>query len=57
MLSKCQCVACIYSFKTFFLGCGKHVDQVMKDVPEAERCVCPREWCDKKTCHKIVREL
>ena len=29
-------------FNIFVLGCGKHAEQVMKDVPEAEKCVCPR---------------
>ena len=26
-----------------FKGCGKHKDEVMKDVPVADRCVCPRD--------------
>jgi hypothetical protein len=26
--------------KIIFTGCGKHIEQVLKDVPEAERCKC-----------------
>ncbi|KAJ6620040.1 hypothetical protein B0H10DRAFT_2023387 [Mycena sp. CBHHK59/15] len=24
-------------------GCGQHIESVMKDVKEEDRCVCPRE--------------
>ena len=23
-------------------GCGKHIEKALKDVPEEERCECPR---------------
>lgn len=32
----------IKAFQWLTIGCGKHVDQVMKDVPEDQRCTCPR---------------
>ncbi|ESN90026.1 hypothetical protein HELRODRAFT_194728 [Helobdella robusta] len=39
MCMKTQCEKCQ---KTTWKGCGKHVEEVMKDVPESERCTCPR---------------
>lgn len=32
-----QCPAC---GKTGWAGCGQHVDDVMRDVPPAQRCSC-----------------
>ena len=33
-----------FYFKDFnIIGCGKHVEQVLKDVPEEGRCKCPKE--------------
>jgi hypothetical protein len=34
----CRAVRCRTCGKTTWAGCGKHVDQVMRDVPEDERC-------------------
>ena len=28
-----------------FVGCGNHVEQVLKDVPPEERCKCPKKTC------------
>ncbi len=25
-----------------YLGCGQHIEQALKDVPEDERCKCPK---------------
>jgi len=29
--------------KPTWKGCGKHIEQALKDVPEDERCKCPRD--------------
>ncbi|ASK65558.1 hypothetical protein CFK39_06585 [Brachybacterium avium] len=34
----CRAVTCRSCGKTTWAGCGQHVDQVMKNVPQAERC-------------------
>lgn len=34
----CRAVTCRTCGKTTWAGCGKHVDQVMAEVPPAERC-------------------
>ncbi|KAH8913431.1 hypothetical protein BT69DRAFT_1255043 [Atractiella rhizophila] len=39
----CFAVKCSNCGKTTWKGCGKHVESVMKDVPEEDRCTCPRE--------------
>ncbi|WP_291980920.1 hypothetical protein [Luteitalea sp.] len=39
----CQRVKCDKCGKPGWVGCGKHVEQVLGDVPEADRCQCPRD--------------
>jgi hypothetical protein len=34
----CQAVICPICGKTTWAGCGRHVDQVMRDVPASQRC-------------------
>ncbi|HEY2510897.1 MAG TPA: hypothetical protein VGI39_08575 [Polyangiaceae bacterium] len=36
----CQRVQCPSCGKPTFAGCGRHVEQVLGDVPVAERCQC-----------------
>lgn len=36
----CQRVKCPSCGKPSFTGCGRHVEQVLGDVPVAERCHC-----------------
>jgi len=36
----CQRVTCSSCGKPTFAGCGRHVEQVLGDVPPAERCKC-----------------
>jgi hypothetical protein len=38
----CRRIQCEYCHKPSFAGCGKHVDQVLRGVPDAERCHCSR---------------
>ncbi len=39
MCMKTDCEKCN---KPTWKGCGKHIEQALKDVPEDERCKCPR---------------
>lgn len=34
----CRAVTCKKCGKTTWAGCGQHVDQVMRNVPAAQRC-------------------
>lgn len=34
----CRAVTCKKCNKTTWAGCGQHVDQVMRNVPRADRC-------------------
>lgn len=34
----CSAVTCRTCGKTTWAGCGQHVDQVMKGVPQSKRC-------------------
>lgn len=40
MCMKTECDKCE---KPTWKGCGKHIERALKDVPEDERCKCPRE--------------
>ncbi|GBE78167.1 hypothetical protein SCP_0110500 [Sparassis crispa] len=41
----CQLVKCSQCGKTTWRGCGMHVDAIMKDVKEGDKCKCPpRSW-------------
>ncbi|KAJ7796753.1 hypothetical protein B0H14DRAFT_3494427 [Mycena olivaceomarginata] len=39
----CFAVKCDKCGKTTWKGCGQHVDSVMKDVKDEDKCVCARE--------------
>jgi hypothetical protein len=39
----CQRVQCPKCGKPTWAGCGRHVEDVLGDVPTAQRCQCPRE--------------
>jgi len=36
----CQRVTCSSCGKPSFVGCGRHVEQVLGDVPAEKRCKC-----------------
>ncbi len=36
----CTRVTCTHCGKPSFAGCGRHVEQVLGDVPREERCRC-----------------
>jgi hypothetical protein len=37
----CMKATCDRCGKTTWKGCGEHVDEVLADVADADRCVCP----------------
>ncbi|MEV4901189.1 hypothetical protein AB0K08_07560 [Citricoccus sp. NPDC055426] len=39
----CQAATCRKCGKTTWAGCGNHVDQVMRNVPVANRCSCDQK--------------
>ena len=39
----CMKVDCSKCEKPTWKGCGKHIEEALKDVPEDERCKCPRD--------------
>ncbi|KAG1781772.1 hypothetical protein EV702DRAFT_1073335 [Suillus placidus] len=42
LVDMCYAVKCDKCGKTTWKGCGRHVEQVMKDVKEEDKCACPR---------------
>ena len=36
----CQRVTCNSCGKPTYAGCGRHIEQVLGDVPTEKRCVC-----------------
>jgi len=38
----CKVVQCPKCGKPTWVGCGKHVEQVMAAIPQPERCACPQ---------------
>jgi len=39
----CRRVECSKCGRPTFAGCGAHVEQVLRDVPSADRCRCREE--------------
>ena len=39
----CMKIECAKCEKPTWKGCGKHVEQALKDVPVDERCQCPKD--------------
>lgn len=39
----CQRINCATCGKPTYAGCGRHIEQVLGDVPVAERCRCREE--------------
>lgn len=39
----CRAATCPACSKTTWTGCGQHVEQVMRAVPEQDRCRCTAE--------------
>ena len=45
----CQRTECPRCKKPTFAGCGRHVEQVLADVPKEERCQCRENDTPKKS--------
>jgi hypothetical protein len=45
----CQRVTCNSCGKPTYAGCGRHIEQVLGDVPSEERCVCREQKQAKPT--------
>lgn len=39
----CMKIECAKCDKPTWKGCGKHIEQALKDVPAEERCQCPKD--------------
>ncbi len=39
----CRRITCNSCGRPSFAGCGAHIEQVLGDVPQAERCRCAEE--------------
>ncbi|MBE1494049.1 hypothetical protein H4696_001149 [Amycolatopsis lexingtonensis] len=44
----CQRIVCSKCGKPSYQGCGNHVEQVLGDVPAAQRCSCSAEQPERK---------
>jgi len=42
----CRRVTCNRCGKPTYEGCGRHIEQVLGDIPLDERCACPTEFDD-----------
>lgn len=36
----CKKVICTNCAKATYVGCGEHIEEALKDVAQAQRCVC-----------------
>lgn len=45
----CSRVTCSQCGKPSFVGCGRHVDAVLGDVPREQRCRCREEAAPRET--------
>ena len=48
----CRRVTCDRCGKPTFAGCGMHVEQVLGDVPKADRCRCAEQGADAAAAPK-----
>lgn len=44
----CRRVQCSSCGKPTFAGCGAHIEQVLGDVPKADRCSCHEKASNNK---------
>lgn len=42
----CRRTTCTKCNKPSYAGCGRHVDQVLSDVPISDRCTCKDDECE-----------
>lgn len=44
----CRRVVCSQCKKPSYAGCGRHIEQVLGDVPREQRCSCPERQSAKE---------
>jgi hypothetical protein len=53
----CQRVTCSSCGKPSFIGCGRHIEQVLGDVPSGERCACRETKRDDRSLASRIAGL
>ena len=53
----CQRITCSTCNKPTYAGCGRHVEQVLGDVPKDQRCKCRDESAEGKPAPSILDRL
>jgi hypothetical protein len=53
----CRRVECSKCGRPTFAGCGAHVEQVLRDVPRADRCRCRRVCPNVRPASAALRAL
>lgn len=48
----CRRVQCSKCGRPTYAGCGAHIEQVLRDVPPAERCRCREEPVQDVQAHE-----
>ena len=51
----CQRITCSTCGKPTYAGCGRHIEQVLGDIPPAERCTCREEKARAKGDSKTAK--
>ena len=51
----CQRIECSNCNKPTYSGCGRHVEQVLGDVPKDERCKCREKGIEPKATGFLER--
>ncbi|MFI5611805.1 hypothetical protein [Amycolatopsis sp. NPDC051903] len=51
----CQRITCSKCGKPAYRGCGNHVEQVLGDVPVAQRCSCAAEQPERMSWRPFRR--
>jgi hypothetical protein len=53
----CRRINCSKCGKPTFAGCGKHVEQVLGDVPPDQRCRCSEQQATTHSATSFLRRL
>ena len=53
----CRRVECSTCGRPTYAGCGAHIEQVLKNVPKAERCRCREKNLDSPVAERTTGSL
>jgi hypothetical protein len=53
----CRRINCSKCGKPSFAGCGKHVEQVLGDVPREQRCRCNEQQSATGSASSLLQRL